>query len=121
MFSDGQPVNKGSESSMKVEETSPADEDDQMLTPTANNTLIAPLEELQNIAGGNDIKVHNFLFFRKMSLCESVLNMLFNQATPRWLTHFVSQGLEAALDKAVQLDDDGRIRYIIYYIVTIIF
>ncbi|KAK1413426.1 hypothetical protein QVD17_35199 [Tagetes erecta] len=74
VFSDGQPVNKGSESSMKVEETSPADEDDQMLTPTANNTLIAPLEELQNIAGGNDIK-----------------------------------GLEAALDKAVQLDDDGKI------------
>ncbi|KAJ0810156.1 putative Sec7 domain, armadillo-like helical, sec7 domain superfamily protein [Helianthus annuus] len=74
VFSDGQPVSKGSESSMTVEETSPADEDGQMLTPTANNTLIAPLEELQNLAGGNDIK-----------------------------------GLEAALDKAVQLDDDGKI------------
>ncbi|KAJ0957425.1 putative Sec7 domain, mon2, dimerization and cyclophilin-binding domain, Sec7 domain superfamily [Helianthus annuus] len=74
VFSDGQPVSKGSESSMTVEETSPADEDGQMLTPTASNTLIAPLEELQNLAGGNDIK-----------------------------------GLEAALDKAVQLDDDGKI------------
>ncbi|KAK9058254.1 hypothetical protein SSX86_023094 [Deinandra increscens subsp. villosa] len=69
----GQPVNYGSKSSMKVE-TSPADEDGQMLTPTANNTLIAPFEELQNLAGGNDIK-----------------------------------GLEAVLDKAVQLDNDGKI------------
>ncbi|KAJ9558540.1 hypothetical protein OSB04_013154 [Centaurea solstitialis] len=44
-----------------------------MLTPTANSTSIASLEELQNLAGGNDIK-----------------------------------GLEAALDKAVQLEDDGK-------------
>ncbi|XP_076950477.1 brefeldin A-inhibited guanine nucleotide-exchange protein 5-like [Bidens hawaiensis] len=74
VFSDGQSVNKGNESSMKVEETSPADEDGQMLTPTANNTIIASFEELQILAGGNDIK-----------------------------------GLEAALDKAVKLDDDGKI------------
>ncbi|KAJ0673096.1 hypothetical protein HanOQP8_Chr13g0504391 [Helianthus annuus] len=45
-----------------------------MLTPIANNKLIAGLEELQNLAGENDIK-----------------------------------GLEAALDKGVQLDDDGMI------------
>ncbi|MFS7939558.1 hypothetical protein Hanom_Chr05g00453181 [Helianthus anomalus] len=45
-----------------------------MLTPIANNTLIAPLEEPQNLTGGNDIK-----------------------------------GLEAALNKAIQLDDDGKI------------
>ncbi|KAL8204443.1 hypothetical protein R6Q57_010066 [Mikania cordata] len=70
----GPSMNKGSQSLMKAEETLPADEDGQMLTPTANNTLIAPFEELQNLAAGNDIK-----------------------------------GLEAALDKAVQLDDDGQI------------
>ncbi|KAD5802636.1 hypothetical protein E3N88_13996 [Mikania micrantha] len=74
VLSDAPSMNKGSQSLMKAEETLPADEDGQMLTPTANNTLIAPFEELQNLAGGNDIK-----------------------------------GLEAALDKAVQLDDDGKI------------
>ncbi|XP_024984145.1 brefeldin A-inhibited guanine nucleotide-exchange protein 5-like [Cynara cardunculus var. scolymus] len=71
--SDGPPVNKRNDSSMKIEEISSADDDGQMLTPTANSTSIASLEELQNLAGGNDIK-----------------------------------GLEAALDKAVQLEDDGK-------------
>ncbi|XP_071688034.1 brefeldin A-inhibited guanine nucleotide-exchange protein 5-like [Rutidosis leptorrhynchoides] len=71
--SDGQPVNETSESSMIIEETLPSDKDDQMLTSTANNTSIAPLEELQNLAGGNDIK-----------------------------------GLEAVLDKALQLEDDQK-------------
>nr|GEV84373.1 brefeldin A-inhibited guanine nucleotide-exchange protein 5 [Tanacetum cinerariifolium] len=70
--SDGIPINKSSDSSMKDEEPSPADEDGQMLTPTAV-TSIVPLEELQNLSGGNDIK-----------------------------------GLEAVLDKAVKLDDDGK-------------
>ncbi|PWA58406.1 sec7 domain-containing protein [Artemisia annua] len=71
--SDGTPINKSSDSSMKAEETAPPDEDGQMLTPTAVNTSIVPLEELQNLSGGNDIK-----------------------------------GLEAVLDKAVKLEDDGK-------------
>nr|XP_043611760.1 brefeldin A-inhibited guanine nucleotide-exchange protein 5-like [Erigeron canadensis] len=71
--SDVQPVNKISDSSLEVEETSLGHEDNQMLTPTANDSSIAPLEELQNLAGVNDIK-----------------------------------GLEAALDKAVKLEDDGK-------------
>ncbi|PWA54428.1 hypothetical protein CTI12_AA433820 [Artemisia annua] len=50
-------VNKWNDSSMKAEETSPPDEDDQTLTPTAVNTSIVPLKELQNLSGGNDIKV----------------------------------------------------------------
>ncbi|KAI3511298.1 hypothetical protein L1887_18447 [Cichorium endivia] len=68
----GPPTNKKSDPLTKVQETS-IDDDSQMLTPTANSASVAPLEELQNLAGGNDIK-----------------------------------GLEAALDKAVQLEDDGK-------------
>ncbi|KAI3739034.1 hypothetical protein L2E82_29391 [Cichorium intybus] len=68
----GPSTNKKSDPLTKVQETS-IDDDSQMLTPTANSASVAPLEELQNLAGGNDIK-----------------------------------GLEAALDKAVQLEDDGK-------------
>ncbi|KAI3719333.1 hypothetical protein L6452_20230 [Arctium lappa] len=61
-------------SSSKVEESSLGEENGQKLTPgEVNDTPLASLQELHNLAGGTDIK-----------------------------------GLEAVLDKAVQLEDGGR-------------
>ncbi|CAI9269082.1 unnamed protein product [Lactuca saligna] len=71
--SDDPPINKKSDAFMRVQESLSVDDESQMLTPTSHSNSIAPLEELQNLAGGNDIK-----------------------------------GLEAALDKAVQLEDDRK-------------
>lgn len=65
---------KRSGSSTKVEESSLSEENGQKLTPgEVDDTPLASLQELHNLAGGTDIK-----------------------------------GLEAVLDKAVQLEDGGR-------------
>lgn len=55
---------------MRVQESLSVDDESQMLTPTSHSNSIAPLEELQNLAGGNDIKVPIFSFLFFIS-CES--------------------------------------------------